>query len=760
MRVFAAVGRFSYRRRWLVLAGWTLLFLLGVASIPFLGGTLKGGGFSDPGSPSEKAAALIRGRLSTGFTTVEIVFTSPSLDARSSAFQQAEQNALSGISPATIRDLKQIHTYASLHDPQFISKDGHTSVAVLVFAATRYEVQAEVAHIRDALRPTVLTAYVTGEPAVNADITATSFHDLRIAESYALPVALLVLLVVFGTLVAATLPVITGAMAVTATLGALYLLGRAFDVSIFVMNVATLLGLAVGIDYALFIVARFREELAGGVTVTDAVEETVAHAGRSVFFSGLAVAIGILGLVFFPFAAMRTIGMGGALVVFFSVAAALTLLPALLGIFGPRINAVRLVRLRSGSSPFWSRWSALVLRRPAAFIILSLAVIALVGWPIVKMKMAMPTAAVLPTSSEARRGYEILKREFDMGALSPISVALTWQGDQDPLAPVRLAAFYAYGRQLASQPGVKSVTSIANLPQVRSPLLLVLFWRAAQPALAAGKPVSIGSLRLSASQMSSLRQLVDVTTAPGMVVFRVVPESDPSSALASDLVARLRQLPPPSGMQAAIAGDSAGRLDFFTGLYSRFPWVAAAVLLGTFVILVLLTHSLAVPLKAVIVNSLTILMAYGTIVFIFQFGHFERLLRFTSFGAVDAVMPIIMFCALFGVSMDYEVFLLARMHEAWHRTSDARRSVEAGLVRSGRVIVGAAALVVVIALSFAFTSISMTKTLGIGIAAAIALDAVLIRMMLVPAVMRLLGRRSWWMPGRLGGRIPDLSDEQ
>jgi RND superfamily putative drug exporter len=558
---------------------------------------------------------------------------------------------------------------------------------------------------------------------------------------------------------AAALPVISGGVAVTVTLGAIFLLGKATDMSIFVMNTASLLGLAVAIDYALFVVARFREELAGGRDVAAAVEATVARAGRSVFFSGMAVAIGILGLALFPFPALRSIGIGGALVVFFSVAVAETLLPALLGVLGPRVNALRLIRVPTGPSRFWTWWSTQVLRRPWAALLASICLIVLLAGPVSHMRMQMPTAAVLPPSADARKGYDILTSQFAMGALSPISVAADWGGAPDAFTPARLAALYSFGRQLQAQPGVASVQSIATLPGVGSGLALMLFWQAARPALQTGAPVTIGSTHLTKSQMTSLRQLVGGTTGKGIVVFRVVPTMDPGSPAASDLAGRLRALSPPAGMRVSVAGESAGRLDFFQGLYDRFPWVAGAVLLATFAVLVLLTGSLVAPLKAVIVNACTIAIAYGTIVFVFQDAHFQGVLRFTSTGAVDAIMPIVMFCALFGVSLDYEVFLLARMHEAWHDTHDAAGSVATGLVRSGRVIVSAAALVVVVAGSFAFTTISMTKMLGIGIAAAIAMDALLVRMLLVPAVMRILGARGWWMPARLSTRVPDLSGD-
>jgi len=754
--IFAAVGRFAYRFRWFIVGVWSVAFVLGLVATFFLGDVLKSGGFATAESPSEKAATFIKSRLDTGFTTLEIVFSSKDLKVDDEEYQAAMTKALSGITPRTMPNLKQIMLPDAANSEQLVSNDGKTAVVVLVFDASKYQVQRQVADVRATLRKTALTAKVTGEPAVNADIVEASGRDLRVAESWALPVALVALLFVFGTLVASAMPVICGGMAVTVTLGALYLLAQGFDVSVYAMNVASLLGLAVGIDYALFIVARFREELASGATVGQAVQSTVAHAGRSVFYSGLAVAIGILGLVFFPFNALQTIGMGGALVVLFSVLAAVTLLPALLGILGPRINRFRIIRVGSHPSRFWTTWSHWVVRRPILFTLLALGGVALVSWPVTTARIEMPTAKVLPASAESRQGAEVIARDFDMGELSPISVALSWESQSTAFQAQRLMTLWRFGRELQAMPGVESVTSIATLPGVTSPLTLLLFWRAAEPALSTGEPVKIAGFTIGKAEMASLQQLVDITVGDGVVVFRVAPEAEPSSGEASALADRLRKLEPPKGMKLWVAGESAGRSDFFRGLYDRFPWVAAIILGVTYVILVFLSRSLLVPLKAVVTNVLTILMAYGIITFIFQDGRWEGVLGYTSAGSIDAIMPIIMFCTLFGVSMDYEVFLIARMRETWDRTHDLDASVTSGPKQSGRVIVSAAALVVVVAGSFAFTSISMTKELGIGVAFAILFDALFIRMMLVPAVMKLLGRHAWWLPRWLDRVLPRL----
>ena len=279
------------------------------------------------------------------------------------------REALSGIEDAGLEGLTGVRTARSTGDASFIARDGTATFAVLEFDGTSEQVQAQIPALRRALKPSGLTTYLTGDPAVYAELEQRSGEDLRTAESYTIPVAILVLVLIFGTLVAAALPVIGGGMAVTVTLGIFWLLAQVLDISVFAMNVATLLGLAVGIDYALFMVGRFREELAAGRTVAEAVETTVATAGRSIFFSGITVVVGLLGLMIIPYMSMRSMGLGGALVVLVSVLAALTLLPALLGMLGPRVNSLRVIGRKGGDELFWRRWSDWVMRHPIPVLI-------------------------------------------------------------------------------------------------------------------------------------------------------------------------------------------------------------------------------------------------------------------------------------------------------------------------------------------------------------------------------------------------------
>jgi RND superfamily putative drug exporter len=630
-------------------------------------------------------------------------------------------------------------------------------VAILSFDAPASDIQEEVAAIRTALADSALETYVTGEAAVDADLAAESMSDLRRVELYALPVALAALLVVFGTVVAAALPVITGVLAVSVTLGVIYLLARVAEMSIFSMNTATLLGLALAIDYALFIVARFREELAAGASVNDAVVTSMTRAGRSVFFSGLAVMVGVLGLTFFPFAAMRSLGAGAVLVVFFSVLASLTFMPALLSVLGPRVNSLHVVRQRpTHESRYWNGYAAFLLKKPWLVVAVSLVLILFVASPVLGIRTAMPSANALPASSESRQGYDILAADFDRAALSPISVLVTWEGGSPTVDMTTALPLYAFGRQLEATPGVAAVTSIFNLPGMENPEQLTGMWEIFDDLFAAGAAelaalppeglVLPSGEAVSAEQLSQIMQLVTATVGERAVLFSVNSEALPSSVEAQNLSQTIATLEMPPGFAVQVAGEAASERDFFNGLFGRMPWVALWIALASYLILAFLLRSILLPVVALVVNALTIAMSYGLIVFIFQHGRFASLLNFTPTGATDAIIVVVMLCVLFGITMDYAVFLLTRMHEHWDSSRDNRASVGAGVVRSGRIVLSAALLVVVVTGAFAFTRISITQMLGLGIALAIIADALLVRMALLPASMCYFGAANWWMP--------------
>ena len=772
--MFAAIGRSSYRHRKLIVALWAVAFAAGVVATLSLTGVLKGGGFTRAGSPSQQAQRLMQERLGAGPTHLTIVFRSSRLDARGNAFRELEARALAPLRAAGLAGLTAVETAASTGSSDLISRDGHESLAVLSFNTTLEEVQGEIPRIKGLVRSPQLETFVTGEPAVYDDIAAISAEDLRKAESYTLPIAVLVLLLIFGTLVAAALPVIGGGAAVTVTLGVFWALGHVVDLSIFAMNSATLLGLAVGIDYSLFMVGRFREELAGGKDVGTAVEETVRHAGRSIFFSGAAVLVGLLGLMAIPYMSMRSIGLGGSLVVLFSVLSALTLLPALLGMLGSRVNALRVFWRPDREGRFWRRWSSAVMRHPWPVLVATITLVVVLAAPAVHLAVDIPGATSLPSAAESRRGYDILVRQFDPSRLSPVEVLVTWKGDPDPLSAANLERLSGLAGEIAAMDGVQGITSVATVTGVPA-ADLPRFWKAVQAAgegtgaagtgATGGGPQGAGATQepsgaagllqglLGRRQVEGALALAQRTTAPGVALLRVTPEAPPASSEARDLSVRIRDMNPPAGTAIAVAGVPAGTHDYIHTLYSYFPWIVLFVVVVTGAVLLVLLRSALLPLKAVIVNTFSIAAAFGVLVWIFQEGHLEGPLGFDSTGAVEADIPILLFCTVFGISMDYEVFLLSRMREAWLETHDNRESVAFGLERTGRIITSAALIIVVVAGSFMLTSIVITKALGVGLAVAVALDATVIRILMVPAAMRLLGALELVAAG-LGGPPP------
>ena len=763
--MFAAIGRFSYRRRHLIVALWSVAFVAGVVASLDVASSLKGGGFTNVSSPSQRGQAEMQQRLGFGPASLTIVFASDTLDARSPAFQAQVARALSDLPAADLEGLASIRTAMNTGDAGYFSRDGQATFAVLEYDATTEEVQRQIPALRKALRPTRLRTYITGDPAVYAELEQRSAEDLRKAESYTFPVAILVLVLIFGTLVSASVPVIGGGMAVTVTLGCFWLLAQAMDISVFALNVATLLGLAVGIDYALFMVGRFREELDAGHSVAEAVEITVAFAGRSIFFSGATVIVGLLGLMSIPYMSLRSMGLGGSLVVLCSVLAALTLLPALLGILGPRVNSLRVIGRRGRDGEFWQRWSDWVMKHPVAVLIGTVALVAVFAWPVLSMRTEIPGATALPRDSESRQGYDILQERFDVASLSPIEVLVTWKGNPDSLAGANLRRLLAYGKELEALPGVDRVVSVVNLPGVESAEAAAAFWRAvkqpasARPRLPTATPPGLPSVvqgLLGAERRRSALRLAAATTAPGTVLFQVVPDQRPTSAEAQEVAAGISERGGPAGTTTYVAGVSMSVHDFVHAIYSRFPYIIMFVICVTAVVLLLLLRSVVLPVKAVIMNLFSLLAGYGAMVWIFQQGHLEWLFSFSAGGAIDAELPVVLFCTVFGVSMDYEVFLLSRMREEWDTSHDNVRAVTFGLMRTGRIVTSAALIIVVVGMSFAFTSIIVTKAVGVGLAVAVALDATVIRVLMVPAAMRLLGRWNWWLPAWMERLLPRI----
>ena len=554
-------------------------------------------------------------------------------------------------------------------------------------------------------------------------------RDLRRAELIAFPFALAALLFVFGSVVAAAVPLFVGGVTVALVLGGIYGLTFLTDLSIFSLNVASLLGLGLAIDYSLFIVNRFREELALR-DLPEAVAHTTATAGRAVFFSGLTVLIGLSGLGFFEFLFMRSVGIAGMLVVLVAVSASLTLLPAVLGILGRRIDALRVLRRGAETGRFWYTITDFVMQRPGRVALPVVALLILLALPFRNVELSSPDATILPTSTASRQALESFRRAFGDGELAPLVIAV--ETDRPVNDPQILASLYDLTRQLAADPRVTKVTSLVTIdPRISLAQYQLLY---ADPEQIPDPLLQQAYRELAGDRLTALYVYTDA-----------LPASERAKALLRDI----RALDPGPGLRLWVNGGTAEIVDIVDRMYRAFPLAALTVILATYIVLFLLLRSVFLPFKAIILNVASLTASYGALVFVFQEGNFSSLLGFTPLGFTEASLPIVMFCILFGVSMDYEVFLLSRMREAWDQTQDNRTAVATGLARSGRIITGAALILVVVAAAFVTADVVLIKALGLGIALAIALDASIVRTLLVPATMRLLGQWNWWVPRRL-----------
>jgi putative drug exporter of the RND superfamily len=746
MSRFERLGRWSARHRWAVAIAWAVLILASVPLALQTPGVLRSGGFISDDLESARAKALLETEILVPQAAVVVVFHSGTLRAGEPAFEQAAAEAVAGVAEAPYVRSVIPHALSTRQ----VSADGHTAYDVVLLDLPADDSPRALPGIRERLREAPgLEIGLAGGPAFYGDVQEVSEADLQRSELISLPLAALALLLVFGSVVASAVPLAVGGAAVVVALAAIFLVAGTTPMSIFVLNLATLLGLGLGVDYSLLMTSRFREEMAARAWARDAVEDavaaTVGTAGRAVFFSGLTVLLGLLGLVLFDFMILRSVGIAGAVVVALGVIGAMTLLPALLAIIGVNLDRLRVRRVveRPPDQGFWSRLARWVMARPVAVLIPTLALLLLLGTPFLHVQFNAPDARILPESVPSRQAFDRLTDEFGPGPFAPIVLAIRTQGPAT--GAENLAALLDYSRRLASDPRIERVDSLVDVdPRLTLEQYRLLY---ASDDLPPDRFVA---------------ETLAATTRGDLTAFTITTPYGPNDAAARELVGDLRStagaLAPPSGMSVLVGGGAADVEDVVTGIGAEFPRTAVFILVSTYLVLLLLLRSVLLPLKALAMNSLSILASFGALVWIFQDGNLSALFGTRPLGFVETTQPVILFCVLFGLSMDYEVFLLSRMRESWQATRDNQVAVAHGLERSGRIVTSAALIVIVVAGSFAFADIVLIKALGVGIAIAVALDATVVRALLVPATMRLLGRWNWWLPARLGRALPELED--
>lgn len=745
LAMLAALGCILYRRRWAVIIAWALLVLVAVPLAPHVFQVLDAGGFTNDRMQASQADDLLANHFHSDPSSLYVVYQDPSgaLTADDPRFEAEIRDSLAAVA--------QLPSVAGVvtpdQNPRQIAPDHQAAYAVVALTPSSANTQQVFSAVQAAVRPTDLQVTITGAPVLYADIYNVTERDLRRAEEISFPFAGVALLVVFGSVVAAALPAAIGGTAVAVALAGMVILSRVTSLSIFSLNLTTMLGLGLGIDYSLFIVSRYREELARGAAVDEAVAQAVATAGRSVLFSGMTVFIGLLALLLFDFEALRSLGIAGSLVVAVDVLAALTLLPALLSVIGTRIDALSLMglvhRLRparhSDQPGFWARLAAGVMAHPLAVFLTLMAFLLALGIPFLHVQLGAPDASILPTDVQSRRGFDLLRQHWGAGELSPVLLVFQTTDGGSPLRPDDVGALNDFVRRLQVDPSVARVDSVVSLdPRVTRAQYQVLY--------DAPDVSQIGDTIARAAAQASVRGDTVLVTATSLYG-----QTDPRS---TGLIRSIRATPPPPGFRLVVGGATAATVDYADLLYARFPAAAVLVVAAIYLILLISFQSVILPLKAIFMNALSIVASFGALVAIFQDGDLSSFLGFQPLGFVEASLPIVMFCVLFGLSMDYEVFLLSRIKEAHDRGMDNTSSVALGLQRSGRIVTSAAGIVVLVSLSFAAADIVLIKALGLGTAIAVLLDATIVRALLVPATMRLLGHWNWWAPAWLLRVLP------
>ena len=683
--MLARLARFSLRRRRLVAAAWAVLFVAGIAFGSAVFERLDPDVGDAAGTESARAAARLDA-LDPGGESIAAV--ADGIDPGDPAVAASLR--------ATAERLRAIPGVAEVADPvtaqvpELVAADGRAVLVAVELAPglgeDRFDqaVEAAAAELRRLDAPRVL---VGGGPLQDWEFEDQVGADLARAELLSMPVVLVLLLVIFGGIVAAGLPVLVALTGVAGTLLALLGISAVTDVSVYSVNVVTMLGLGLAVDYALLLVSRFREERATR-DLPAAVEAAAATAGRTVVFSGLTVAASLAGLLVFADPFLRSMAYGGGAVVLIDMLAAVTLLPALLGMWGHRI---RPTPRRTDPAGLFAAVSRLVQRRAPVIVVAVAVPLVVAATPFLHARYQQPDASFLPDGAESRELVETLQARFAPALwVEPLVVVADAGDDRAGLA--------AFAGRVAGLEGV----------------------------LAVGEPRPL---------------------AGGVHVLEVLPEGSGTDAAASRLVGAVRSVPAPFGFQ--VTGDAAALADYQATIRDRLPAAAALVVLATFALLFLFTGSVVVPVKAIVMNVLSLGASFGALVWVFQDGHLAGLLGAEGSGALDPTVPVLTFAITFGLSMDYEVFLLSRIKEAWDETGDNDQAVALGLQRSGRIVTSAALLLVVVYAGFMTAGMLTIKQIGLGTVLAVLLDATVVRMLLVPATMKLMGRWNWWSPGPL-----------
>jgi len=731
-----AIAHFVTRYPWPVLVAWLVIAALAApfASRAPAAMTPNPGSLKD--AESTHVSRILEERFGERDNSPILLVTHSTHPASDARFQAAYERLMTRLQ--ALPGVKRTTRYDAPNVYGTVSEDRRTTLSVLQI---HVEDKSTLRAIRDltSREQGDLTVRVTGGQPIAEDFTTFAEHDTKRSELAALPLTALVLFIVFGALVATGLPLLTGLLSITVALAGVYGLTQVTEVSTFAQSVITMLGLGAGIDYALLMVNRFREELARPELQTlrhpaaEAARRTILTAGRSVVFSGLTVAIAMAALVIPPLAFVRGMGMGGVLVVLLTVATSITALPAVLALLGERVNAPRLLRVtwtqNTAASHVWSTLARRVITRPWLAVLTSSAFLILLALPALDMRLGYAGARGLTPGVESRDALEDVEKLGAGGLLSSFEVILDLQGR--PYDAETRARFRDTVRELEALPGVQAVIS----PFARS-----------------GQATNGGTLEdlvtITNRTVSRDRRYLRVT---------VLPERALHAEDIDAFTARLRRSLDRQNVPYLLGGAPVGQREFTRALVNATPLAVAAVFAGTFLLLAFAFRSIVIPLKSILMNTLTVGAAYGIVTLVVQQGFLGSLIGIPhDVGVLDSSLPLILFAVLFGLSMDYEIFLLSRVQEEHLRGLSNDEAVVQAVGYTGRIITSAALIMFIVFCAFIGGRVVASKSIGLGLAVAVALDATLVRLVLVPGFLKLAGRWNWWLPAWLDRRLPHI----
>ncbi|HLQ61274.1 MAG TPA: MMPL family transporter [Candidatus Acidoferrales bacterium] len=747
---FAALAGAMYRYRWLVPAFWVVLLLTtGPRFAATAADHLKGGGISIEGTASQQADTVLADEFDLGSQhTLAVVFHSSSLTVDDASFRDAVTKSVSDIK--SITGVTRVTTFYASKGDTLVSSDRHTTIAPMAIEGDEAAVQKKVPEIREKLKGIGLDAYVVGSPAAAYDGQAAAREDLHRAEFVTLPVILIMLLLVFRTAVAAAVPLLLGVLSIALTTSLVGILGLLTDVSVFALNIGSLLGLGLSIDYCLIVITRYREELAIGQPPERALAITMATAGRSIVYSAVTVilAMGAITAVLAPIMIVRSISLAVLLVALLSIIIAMTLLPALLALLKHRLEWGRLIpkprEPRKGEVGTWYRFSYFIMRRPLIWLGACLVILLGLASPLATIAFGSPEP---PPGTETHDGVSVVQQAFSPGQLSPVYIVVRNSGRDSVWTPELLQAVRDLTRNVAEDPRVSSVGSVSTVLEALP-----------DSQFAALKPDALGPGKAAVAPFVNLDRNDDTTVIS--VISKYADNDQRTAALVQDIRGTIApHIPNLNRFTVYVGGQTATVADYESSLFGRFPAVAGVVALVIFLILMMFFQSLALPVKAVLMNLISIGATFGILSIIFQHGFLSRLLGFTSTDYVTIITPGILYVMLFALSTDYEVFMLSRVKEYFQNFGHNEEAVAAGLQHTAGIITAAGLILVFTFGSFVVSSTVVLKEIGLGLALGVLLDSTVVRVVMVPATMRLLGAGNWWMPAWLKRFVPEISEE-